>query len=397
MNKRINLYYFGEIGAYDKYNPAYICNNMFALEILYLIAKNKPFTISKEKIINTLNIELNVFEEIINALKEINMIDIKDCNYKVNFPIFLVEDLEVLDKLLNNIGKAIGEIFIENKQFIYSKLSSLSSYKYFSKERLLYHIICDYIFDGTAFDFFSEKDLFCVSKIQPGNRDYIAIGYEDNEIVERRSNKLLCSSNNFRSDNFVFNSFGDSSGQRKDMYRFFRMTQKSLETTTKSQELNFSYIKIIDKYNIDIAKKCGKLILKILSSNINYLELNKCEKELAVFLKELNYISYDADTSIITIKVPVFNGLDIEIINEISTFILNELFDTVKELFIEFENNAKGLTSIQHNVDIKEILNELWHQVFGITNEYLVEKEFVEAPENIKGEGRYFRSFSVNY
>jgi len=397
MNKRINLYYFGEIGTYDKYNPAYVCNNMFASEILYLIAKNKPFTITKEEIINTLNIELNVFEETINALKEINLIDIKGCYYKVNFPIFLVEDLDVLDKLLNNIGKAIGEIFIENKQFIYSKLFSLSSYKYFSKERLLYHIICDYIFDGTAFDFFSEKDLFCVSKIQPGNRDYIAIGYEDNEIVGIHSNKLLCSSNNFKSDNFVFNSFGDSNGQRKDMYRFFRMTQKSLENTTKSQELNFAYIKIIDKCNRDIAKKCGKLILKILNSNINYLELNECEKELAVFLKELNYISYDTDTSIIAIKVPVFNESDIEIINEISTFILDELFDTVKELFIEFENNAKELTSIQHNVDIKEILNELWHQVFGITNEYLVEKEFVAAPENINGEGRYFQSFSVNY
>ena len=396
MNKRVNLYFFGEIGVYDEYCPSYVCSKKFVAEILYLIAKNRPFTISKEEIMDTLNISLNTFEEIINALKRIDLIDAKNNYYKVNFPIFLEKDLGILDKTLRNIGKVVGDIIIKNREFIYNKIITLSSYSLFTKERLLYHIICDDIFDGTAFDYFNEKGLFCASKIQPGDRDYISIGYEDSEIVEYHSNKLLCSSNNFRSDSFVFNSFGDSNGQRKDMYRFFRMTQKTLEDSTKSHDLNLAYIKIIYNKNKEIAEQCGQLILKILNCKISYLDLAETEKELATFLKKLNYISFDRHADTISIEVPIFTESDREIINEISIFILNEIFETVKELFIEFEKTAKDLTAIQHRVNIKEILNELWHQVFGVTNEYLVEEGFVATPEHMNGEGRYLQSLSIN-
>ena len=397
MKKRINLYFFGDIGVYDEYNPAYVYRKKYASEILYLIAKNRPYTISKDEIIKTMDIEEDAFEEVIAALKKINMIDIKDSFYKVNFPVFLEKDLTILDNLLIGIGKYIGEALIKNKQYIYNKLIKLSCNKIFTKKWLLYHIICDYIFDGTAIDYFNERGLFCVSKILPGDRDYIAVGYEDNETVELHSNKLLCSSNNFKSNSFVFNSFGDSNGQRKDMYRFFRIVEQMLENTSKMQDLNLTYIKIIDGNNKEIAEKCGKLILKILNSKIRYIDLDKSEKELSAFLRELNYISYDDDRSVITVAVPVFFESDIKIINEISEFILSEIFETVKELFAEFEKSASELTAIQHDVNIKEILNEIWHQVFGITNEYLVEKEFVAALEHINGEGRYFRSLRVNY
>ena len=396
MNKRINIYYFGEIGVYNEYCPEYVCDKNFVGEILYLISKDGPFTISKEEIIKTLNINLSTFEDIIEELKRINLIDIKDKYYKVNFPVFLEKDLEILDDTLGNIGRSIGDMIIKNKEYIYNKLTLLSSYNFFTKERLLYHIICDDIFDGTALEYFGQKGLFCVSKPQPDDRNYIVIGYEDNEVVESYSNKLLCSSNNYRSNGFTFNSFGDSNGERKDMYRFFRMTQKSLEDSTRSQNLNLAYIKIIDNKNKEVAEQCGKLILKISDSQISYTNLTETEKELADFLKKLNYISFDKNTDIISINVPIFIQSDRKIINELSTFILDGIFEKVKELFRDFEKDAKDITAIQHKVNIKEILNELWHQVFGLTNEYLVDKGFVEAPKHLNLEGRYFQSLIIN-
>lgn len=56
--------------------------------------------------------------------------------------------------------------------------------------------------------------------------------------MQNHSNKLLCSSNNYRSQNFIFNSFGDSDGTRKDMFRFFRQVEKNLESATPFNELN---------------------------------------------------------------------------------------------------------------------------------------------------------------
>lgn len=395
MNKRINLYYFGDIGSYDEYCPAFVCNKNFVPEILYLIAKNKPFTITKEEISNILDIESDRFEKLISSLIKINLINMKDNTYKVNFPIFLKEDLEVLDKNLNDIGKILSDIIIKNKEAIYSRIVNLSSYDVFSKERLLYHIICDKIFDGAAFEYFNEKGLFCVSKGQPGQRDYIAVGYEDSEEVESHSNKLLCSSNNFRSDNFTFNSFGNSNGNRKDMYRFFRMTEKALEASTNSQELNISYIKLLHSKNEEIADQCGHLILKLLKSEINYLKLKKTEQELLDFLKNLNYVDFNEERPIISLKVPIFTKSDRKIVDEISRIILNLIYDTVKEVLLGFNSSAKELTAIQHGVDIKEISNELWHQIFGLTNEYLAGTGFVEAPKYIEGQGRYLQSFST--
>lgn len=118
MNKRLNLYYFGDIGVYDEYCPDYICNKMYVSEILYIIAKNKPFTITREEIRDTLKIECNIFQDLINSLKKIKLIDVKENTYKVNFPVFLEEDLEVLDKNLLNIGKLIGDKIISNSESI---------------------------------------------------------------------------------------------------------------------------------------------------------------------------------------------------------------------------------------------------------------------------------------
>lgn len=393
MNKKLNLYYFGDIGVYDEYCPDYVCSKTYASEILYIIAENKPFTISDQEIIKTLKIEEDHFKNVISSLQNINLIDVKDNTYKVNFPVFLEKDLVILDRKLENIGNIIGDKIINNSELIYSKIKGLTSTSTFSKERLLYHIICDSIFDGTAFDYFSETDLFCISKSQPGNRDYIVIAYEDNKNVEAHSNNLLCSSNNFRTNRFNFNSFGDSNGNRKDMYRVFRITQQSLENATNYESLNLSYIKILDVKNREISEQCGELILKIHDTNVIYEELTDTEKYLATFLIELNYLKIDEKSNFLRLEVPIIKESDIAIIDELSLIILDDIFDVVKDLFSSFEVGTSDLTAIKHEVNIKEIANELWHQIFGLTNEYLGTVGFVESPNHIVGEGRYLKSF----
>lgn len=396
MNKKINVYFFGETGVYDEYSPVYVFNKQLAPEILYIIADNEPFSISRKEIIKELKIDEEVFNNIINSLKLINAIDIKADRYKLNFTVFLEKDMIIMDEQFLNIGKVVGEKVIKRKHLIYEKISKLTNYPDFNKERLLYHVICDSIFDGTAFEFFAEKNILSYSKIEFRNRDYIIMGYEDNEKVEGHSNVLLCSSNNYRSESFIFNSFGDSDGIRKDMFRFFRKAIKSLESATPFNDLNFAYIKLIEDKNNEIAEKCGELILKSFKSKLNLFQLSNNEKDLINFLNNLGYLHIDEKNNTISCNVPVFENVDVKIIDELSEIILNDICDVVKTTFEKFEENATNLTAIKHKVNIKEIAIELWHQVFGFTNEYLVERGFVEPPEYKKGEGRYLRSFSIN-
>ncbi|MEW8995534.1 hypothetical protein [Clostridium sp.] len=393
--KRLNLYYFGDIGVYDKYNPAYVCDENFVSEILYIIAENEPFSISKGDIIETLTISDDSLNSIIENLKRINAIEQKEDKYKINFPVFLERDIQVMDRCLKYVGKGIVDIIIKIKSLIIQKLKNLSSYKIFDEERLLYHIICDMIFDGIAFDFFEEKDVFTASKAQSGNRNYIIIGYEDSYIVNSYSNKLLCSSNNYGSNNFIFNSFGDSNGVRKDMYRFFRMTQQSIKNSTPFKDTNLAYIKIIDKVNKNIAEKCGQLMWGIFSEATNYNELSNEDKELAIFLKEMDYINIDETDNKLYCNVPIFQEKDMKIVTEIGEIILIEILETVKNTLSSIEKYSKGLTAIKHKVSIKEVGNELWHQIFGRANEELIAREIVAKPYSSEQEGRYLRSMKI--
>ncbi|MPN63885.1 hypothetical protein SDC9_211652 [bioreactor metagenome] len=145
-----------------------------------------------------------------------------------------------------------------------------------------------------------------------------------------------------------------------------------------------------------MAYDCGKLICNSINKNIKYSELLPQERNLADFLKELEYIDINESDVSILVKVPVFYDFEMDtIIKEISDIILNSIFSEVKNIFESFETNAANLTSVIHLVNMKEVANELWHQIFGATNEYLVKEGFVEVPEDIKGQGRYLRSITV--
>ena len=393
-NKKLNFYFFGDIGEYDKYNPAYVCNAKYTPETLYLIAKNDPFTISKSEIAHSLNVDELLIEKIIESLELIKAIEVKGDKYKINFPVFLKEDVIEMENHIKNIGKKVGNKIIENKDIIHNKISQLSCSKKHPYERILYHVICDMIFDGTAFKFFGEKDIFAVSKMQPDNRDYIIVAYEDCELVESHSNRLLCSSNNYRSENFTFNSFGDSNGFRKDMFRYFRLIQKSVDNASEFKEVNIAYNKVLDDFNRVIAEECGTLICNILNNKVIYDELSEKEKKLIKFLCEFGYI--DIKNGCMTIKEPIFYESEIStIVNELSDIMLISIFPIVKEIFHEFESSVANITPLRHKVDIRETANEVWHQIFGSINEYLVKEGFVARPDCIEGEGRYLRSIII--
>lgn len=105
MNKKLDIYFFGDNGSYDEFNPGYVC--------------------SKE------------FDCIIESLKRINAIDIIENKYKLNFPVFLEEDMPLLDKYFEDIGEVIGNKIIEIKEQIYEKISKLSNYSSFPMVQLL--------------------------------------------------------------------------------------------------------------------------------------------------------------------------------------------------------------------------------------------------------------------
>lgn len=394
--RSLEFYFFGDIGNFDSYNPSYVLNKEKVPEILYLIAEHQPFSICSEDIKRKFGISSNECNEIIESLKRIGAVDEKYDFYKINFPVFLECDVRDMNNYINGIGKAVGDKIIALKSSIYDGISKLRCSKYFSRERVLYHIICDMIFDGRAFDYFEKEKLFTVSKNQPGDRNYIVIGYEKNSYVQKQSDKLLCSSNNYRSGRFVFNSFGDADGKRNDMFRYFRTVEEKVFDTGINQNLNTVYSKILDGYNKDIACECGEIIEKISDGSVNYNDINKDKCALYDLLKEMNYIEID-DEGMLAVSVPVFYKREInKEIEAVSNMVLQSINPYIEEVLNNIESDAAFLTAVKHGVDIKDIGNEIYHQIFGSTNEYLVNEGFVAKPGKKNNEGRYLKSIRIN-
>ncbi len=392
-NKKLNFFYFGEDSNYGNYNPDYICNTNHAPEILYLIASNEPFSISKYEIVKILNMSEEKLDDTISNLQLINAIEVKDDTFKIKFPVFLEEDVIKMEGYLSNIGQVIGDKIISLSNVINQKLLNLECSKYHSKERILYHIICEDIFDHTALAFFTKRNIFSTSKLQPDDRTYIRVAYEDIKTVDLPSSKLIYIRNSYSS--YGLNWYGHSNDSSKDMYRFFRLIQKGIDNETPFHDLNIGYNTIIDDMNKEIARKCGELIVNVISKDAKCNELTVKEKSLVSILKELGYADINQVNKSILINVPLFYASEKTIIEDISDTILFELYPVVREFFENFEINVSDLTSIRHMLDIKEISNELWHQIFGSTNEYLVKKKFIELPHNGGGESLYLRSITT--
>lgn len=180
------------------------------------------------------------------------------------------------------------------------------------------------------------------------------------------------------------------------MFRFFRLTQKSVHSASPFDKVNIAYNNVLDRMNKKIAYECGNLIRSVIEKDITYSQLSEQEKSIAQFLQELEYISINEDNSI-SVNITVFYDFEVATtIKELSDIILENIFPIVKEIFDSFEINVSEITPVRHNVDIKETANELWHQIFGATNEYLVKEGFVATPNNIDGQGRYLRSLTIS-
>ncbi len=396
INKRLSLsFYDTNVGEYDEYNPRYVRNKHGVPEILYILAENDPYSLSCGDIINKLDIDNEECKNALNSLIKINAISIRENKYKINFPAFIEKDIELLGDFNIKIGKLLGEKIISLKDEIDHKISKLSCYRSCDVKVLRYHTIGCSTLDGGAMDYFTEKGVIATSKLQPGNRDYIIIGNEENEKMHDYSDKLLCNCNIWRTGNIGFRSFGDGDGERKDMMRFFRRIQDNLEKATEHKDLNMAYIKLNAHNNEVIVKKCGELLLKVLKEQICYNNLKEEEKDVAVFLKELGYFDFKDEYSEIKCVVPVFSLDDKMIIDEISDLITLNIYEIVKQAFETLGRTIPGLTSIKHGVEIRDIANELWHLMFGATNEYLVKAGFYAEPEYKKGEGRYFKCICI--
>ena len=352
-------YYFENFSvdtSFDESNPRYVMAMDGVDEVLTKVVKAEPYTLSKEQ-----------FEDqrLVKALLHVDVLQEKRGKLGLAVPVFVEKETTILQELSANVAGSISRLLVDNRDKIDHIICKVQNG--YSKERNLYHLLCGSIFDGMIFDFLEENDLVTTSKIHETGLDYLVVLYQQSELLESYSNCLLCSYNRMIQNGSGFVSFGDSDGDRKDFYRYFRLKELGRLSEEKKAYVAYEPDKLVQEF-------------------LHLLEGKVPEKE---YVKVFEYFGYVKNGNPC---IPVYDKTVDPIVEELYHCVLELIKEPLTEALSKIENRT-DLLSVAHGVPVKDIANEIYHLIFGEVNEWMVKESMVAKPEYHEGEGRYLKSF----
>lgn len=355
---RFEKYYFERFDEvpFDENNPRYVLSREGADEIIEKMTRNAPFTLSVTDFSN---------EKLVKQLLNIDVLKLQDGKLALEVPVFIESDLETLQAICSGTAHRICDVIIANR----NKLRMITDriQNGFPPEVNLYHLLCGQIFDGYMFDFLEMEKLVTTSKIHNSGLDYLVVMYEKSAGLAQYSNSLLCSYNRLATKYGVFSSFGDSAGNRKDLYRYLRLFELG--------QLNKEQVKFIDFDRERLAYEYNLL-----------LDGNQIEKKYVDIFTYFGYVENGR------VNVPVYEKEAENIVIELYETILGLIKYILTEALSEIQEN-RGLLAIRHGVAVHDIGNEIYHLIFGEVNEQLVRNGFVAEPVFRPGQGRFLQSY----
>ncbi len=108
---------------------------------------------------------------------------------------------------------------------------------------------------------------------------------------------------------------------------------------------------------------------------------------LLSFLNKLNYISQEGKKY--KVKIPVFLPQDEKIINEINKRTAKIVCDFLAQNYLEIKDDLSKIRPVLNKVSFEEVFVDVWHNIFGYCNMFLVEKGFMYNPPETPYHARY--------
>lgn len=374
--EKLNLNYFdNDLGVYDEFNPRCVFANKYAKKAIDLIASKPAFYYNKTKLSKLLHISRDKCNSVIRLLENISAIVVKKENIRINFPFFTKKDIIIIKKITE---RQLNEnIALFKQKFLALNEMAKSLYPHYDSKITLYHLLCGKIFDGKFFDYLEEKQFFKSSYPKKANRDYVIIGYKNDRYCNKFNDYLMCSFNNSYFQKSSLSSFGTPSGSRIDYFRYLKKRENN--------KISIQYLKMHKLFkNIEasiVIENSLALIKKIKEGK----QINKdCySKGLIV----TNYITSDYK-----LKVPVYDNY-IEKVEKLYECVIELIGDIILKGLNNIKNEVmkSQLSVIEHDIDINEVCNELWHIYFGMLNRLFIKFNLVSKPRRYFTQGEYLK------
>ena len=232
----------------------------------------------------------------------------------------------------------------------------------FDVKENLYHVLCGMIFDGALFDYLCEQHSLAVSRQRSSGLDYLITAYEACDAARVFSNGLLCSYNRFSDGGCSLQSFGDADGDRFDLYRFSRLKERGGLSGSWAQAERL----ISESFDCNWKET-------LLSQTRRLVYTGDCDRSSRILLTCFGYVQDGR------ISVPVFRSKDRDAVQQIRDITVSCLGSEIKRILLSAESFPSIVCS-KYRVSTEEIANELYHLLFGLMNEALVQRGFADHP-----------------
>lgn len=285
----------------------------------------------------------------------------------LNCPVFLEEDLEPLRRLTGTAAEDIAQALWPRAGEMEQLLAGLANG--FPGKVNLYHLLCGCVFDGLYFDELEAAGLVSTGRDGAQGLSDLLILYECGGALERWSRSLLCSYNRYGSRAGTFQSFGDSAGDRWDLYRAARQLEEGV---------------LRDASLLPLPKEA------LVEEYIRLAGGGPVDREAMACFARFGYA--EAGRPCVPIYVweedrPVLDAL-FRLVREVTAPLIRDVLDRL--------GGMDCLTANRHRVPLRETANEIYHLLFGQVNERLVASGVVAPPEDHGAQGRYRKAFEIH-
>jgi predicted transcriptional regulator len=376
------LNYVGNPGPFDEYHPGLVNQQPYVGELLYAVSQGVGDTAELAELLSASEQDIN---EALTKLARIGAVTRTNGAYSLGISVLTRADLRALEPWFEEVTSAVVSELKKCRAELRQPLEELSASSSFSLPELLYHVVGCYALDWKALYWFAKNDIIVLEREQPGNRSYVMIGLEDGEQSQER--ELFCSSQNKKSGRYYFSTFGDNTGPRLHAIPgFFWGLERELESGFPAPSVLDGYKPLLATHHNELVARCGELLEK-LATGEGVPQDEDTDRVLA-FLQKLDYIGEDSTGNPVP-RIPVFLEHELSCLRESSDIVIGAIGDMVAELLRELPSRFPELGTLQAGGHVKDLNNELWHQLLGRVNNQLIEAGYLAGPKSYKGEGSY--------
>jgi len=306
-------------------------------------------------------------------------------HFRISFILFLKQDLATIKSVAGELSANLAAQYLDRADEFQQILQKTTA-EHNSVNALAFILIGCFSLDWDGLQITSELDYR--TEPQPTERGDRYIAWAEERQYEDVRGIYWGSHNDYYSD-CVLTTFGDHCALPRTAFPDlgWRM-ERSVYKMELEAAMEQNLMRAFSPYVSEFSEQLGLLMLA-LARGIR--ELDPLAKELGTtpehtlslldLFIELNYVEGDT-TSGFKPVIPILPAADAPMVDEVLTLSGEILVDWLQEHIEELRDRLGNLTPLKYGLTFQEIFSQIWHYLFGLANQHMVEAGFFADPYN---------------